>query len=161
MLLMLFILTKVHLRLSKGQPDFTHRGWSHRWHSSPYEDGKILEIKCHYNKMFWTMDWEANMDSVITLTDVVFVKDARSVSFRSELFTSYIFTIFKQRNRLPKYEKLPNIVIHACKNSTEKMYLMKKSGPQIWLCLFKFRSRASKQLNGLTTIHSVDSVVQW
>ena len=29
------------------------------------------------------------------------VKDARSVSFRSELFTSYILTIFKQRNLLP------------------------------------------------------------
>ena len=28
-------------------------------------------------------------------------KDARSVSFRSELFTSYILTIFKQRNLLP------------------------------------------------------------
>jgi len=26
------------------------------------------------------------------------------------------------------------------------------SGPQIWLCLFTFRSIASKQLNGLTTI---------
>ena len=29
------------------------------------------------------------------------LKDARSVSFRSELFTSYFLTIFKQRNRLP------------------------------------------------------------
>jgi len=28
-------------------------------------------------------------------------KDARSVSFRSILFTSYILTIFKQQNRLP------------------------------------------------------------
>ena len=28
-------------------------------------------------------------------------KDAKSVSFRSELFTSYILTIFKQRNLLP------------------------------------------------------------
>ena len=28
-------------------------------------------------------------------------KDAMPVSFRSELFTSYIFTIFKQRNLLP------------------------------------------------------------
>jgi len=31
----------------------------------------------------------------------VTVKDARSVSLRSELFTSYILTIFKQRNLLP------------------------------------------------------------
>ena len=29
------------------------------------------------------------------------LKDAMSVSFRSELFTSYILTIFKQRNLLP------------------------------------------------------------
>jgi len=29
------------------------------------------------------------------------VKDAMPVSFRSELFTSYIVTIFKQRNLLP------------------------------------------------------------
>ena len=54
-----------------------------------------------------------------------------------------------------KYEKLPNIVIHACKNNTEKMFLMKMSGPQIWLCLFTFRPIASKQLNGLTTIDSL------
>ena len=33
-----------------------------------------------------------------------------------------------------------------------KMYLLKMSGTQIWLCLFTFRLIASKQLNGLTTI---------
>ena len=38
-----------------------------------------------------------------------------------------------------KYEKLPNILILACKNITEKMHLLKLSGPQIWLCLFTFR----------------------
>jgi len=32
------------------------------------------------------------------------------------------------------------------------MYLLKMSGPQIWLCLFTFRPIASKQLIGLTTI---------
>ena len=32
------------------------------------------------------------------------------------------------------------------------MYLLKMSGPQIWLCLFTF---ASKKLNGLTTIDSM------
>ena len=37
-----------------------------------------------------------------------------------------------------KYEKLPNRVILACKNITEKMHLLKMSGPQIWLCLFTF-----------------------
>jgi len=54
-----------------------------------------------------------------------------------------------------KYEKLPNIVIIACKNITEKMHLLKMSGPQIWLCLFTFRPIASKQLNGLATIDTI------
>jgi len=54
-----------------------------------------------------------------------------------------------------KYEKLPNIVILAYKNITEKMHLLETSGPQIWLCLFTFRPIASKQLNGLTTIENV------
>jgi len=54
-----------------------------------------------------------------------------------------------------KYEKLPNIVILACKNITEKMHLLKMCGPQIWLCLFTFRPIASKQLKGLTTIDTV------
>jgi len=35
------------------------------------------------------------------------------------------------------------------------MYLMKMSGPQIWLCLFTFRPIASKQLNGWTTIDTL------
>ena len=54
-----------------------------------------------------------------------------------------------------KYEKLPNIVILACKNITEKMHLLKMSGPQIWLCLFTFRPFALKQVNGLTTIDTI------
>jgi len=54
-----------------------------------------------------------------------------------------------------KYEKLPNIVILACKNITEIMYLLKMYGPQIWHCLFTFRPIASKQLTGLTTIDTV------
>jgi len=53
-----------------------------------------------------------------------------------------------------KYEKLPNIVIHACKNITEKMNLLKVCGPQIRLCLFTFRLIASKLLNSLTTINT-------
>jgi len=32
------------------------------------------------------------------------------------------------------------------------MYLLKMSGPHIWLCLFTFRPIASNQLNGLTAI---------
>ena len=82
-------------------------------------------------------------------------KDAMSVSFRSELFTSYILTYLSSETCSCKYEKLPNIVIHACKNITEKMYLLKMSGPQIWLCLFTFRPIASKQLIGLTTIDTL------
>jgi len=44
---------------------------------------------------------------------------------------------------------MPNIVIHACKNMTEKMNLLKMSGPQIRLCLFTLRPIAPKQLNSL------------
>jgi len=45
-----------------------------------------------------------------------------------------------------------NIVICPCKNITEKMNLLKMFGPQIRLCLFTFRSIASKQLNSFATI---------
>ena len=44
------------------------------------------------------------------------------------------------------YEKLPNIVIHASKNITETMQLLKMCGSQIRFCLFMFRPIASKQL---------------
>ena len=50
-----------------------------------------------------------------------------------------------------KDEKLPNIVIHACKHITENMNLLKKRGPQNLLCLFTFQPIASKQINSLTT----------
>ena len=53
------------------------------------------------------------------------------------------------------YEKLQNIVIHACKNITEKMNLLKMCGPQIRLCLFTFRPIVSKQLNSLLTIDAL------
>ena len=36
------------------------------------------------------------------------------------------------------YEKLPNIVIYACTNITEKMNLLKMCGLQIRICLFTF-----------------------
>ena len=36
-------------------------------------------------------------------------------------------------------EKLPNTVIHACKNITKQMNLLKMCGPQIRLCLFTVR----------------------
>jgi len=62
---------------------------------------------------------------------------------------------FSSETYSSKYEKLPNIVILACKNITEKMHFLKTPGPQIWLCLLTFRPIASKQLNGLTTIDTV------
>ena len=68
-----------------------------------------------------------------------------------EQFEQYLSSATYSR----KYEKLPNIVILACKNIQEKMHLLKMSGPQIWLCLFTFRPIASKQLNGLTIIDTV------
>jgi len=51
-----------------------------------------------------------------------------------------------------KYDKLPNIVIHACKNITEKWNLLKMCGPKIRLSLPTFRRIASKHLNNLTKI---------
>ena len=38
---------------------------------------------------------------------------------------------------------------------TEKMNLLKMSGPQIRLCLFTFRPIASKQLNSFLTIDTL------
>ena len=35
------------------------------------------------------------------------------------------------------------------------MYLLKMSGPQIWLCLFTFRPIVPKMLHGLTTIDTL------
>ena len=53
-----------------------------------------------------------------------------------------------------KYEKLPNTVIHSCKNITEQINLLKMCGPQIRLfgfVFFTFRPIASKWLYSLTT----------
>ena len=77
------------------------------------------------------------------------------VSFRSEFFTSYLLTIFKQRNLLPYIWETAKYSYSCMYNITEKMYLLKMSGPQILLCLFTFRPIASKQLNGLTTIDTL------
>jgi len=41
------------------------------------------------------------------------------------------------------------------------MYLLKMSGPQIWLCLFTFRSIASKQLNGLSDYNRYSQLTRW
>jgi len=56
-------------------------------------------------------------------------KDARSVSFRSILLTSYNLTIFKQQTASRKYEKLPSIVIHAGKNNTEENVFVENVWP--------------------------------
>ena len=52
-------------------------------------------------------------------------------------------------------KKLPNIVIYACDNITEKMNLIKMCVPQIRLCLFTFRPVASKRCNSLNGIYSL------
>jgi len=54
------------------------------------------------------------------------------VSVSSELFTSYILTI-DIYSETHKYKKMPNKVIHAWQNITEKMSFLKMCGPQIWL----------------------------
>jgi len=54
-----------------------------------------------------------------------------------------------------RYEKLPNIVIHACKNITERMNLLKTCGQQIWLCLFTFRPIASKHPKALKSLTKI------
>jgi len=54
-----------------------------------------------------------------------------------------------------KYEKLPNIVTHACKNITEKIICWKCVAPKFGFYLFSFGFIASKQLKSLTTIDSV------
>ena len=74
------------------------------------------------------------------------------VYFMSELFTSYIPYLSSETYSC-KYKKLPNIVIHACTNMTEKMNLLKMSGPQTYL--FTFRPIASKQLNSLLKIDTL------
>ena len=76
-----------------------------------------------------------------------------NLSFRSELFTSNILTIFKQWNLFHKYEILTKIVIHACKNITELMSLLKMCGIGfVYLC---FDPLHRKQLNSLFTIVSL------
>ena len=74
------------------------------------------------------------------------------VSFRSELFTSYILTIFKQWNLLPLIWKTAKYSYSCMLKYYRKMKLLKMCGPHIRLCLFTFRSIASKHLNSLSTI---------
>jgi len=61
------------------------------------------------------------------------LKDAMPVSFRSELFTSYIITYISIEAYSRKYEKLPNIVVHACKNMTEKNEFVENSALFIYV----------------------------
>jgi len=72
------------------------------------------------------------------------------VSFRSDLFTSYISKYIGSETYSRKYEKLPNKVIHTCKNIRENMNLLKMCGPHIRLCLFTFRPIASN-VKGIQT----------
>ena len=59
-----------------------------------------LEINKQPGLLFFAVFQKA-FDSLSHTFIIGCLKDARSVSFRSELFTSYILTIFKQRNLLP------------------------------------------------------------
>jgi len=72
-----------------------------------------------------------------------FLKDAMSVSFKSKVFHLTFKPNSGSETYSRKYEKLSKIIIHACKNSTEKMNLLKMCGPQIRLCLFTFQPIAS------------------
>jgi len=74
------------------------------------------------------------------------------VSFRSDLFTSYILTIFKQWSLLPLKWKTAKYSYSCMLKYYRKMKLLKMCGPHIRLCLFTFRSIASKHLNSLSTI---------
>jgi len=78
--------------------------------------------------------------------------NAMPVFFRSELFTSYVLTIFKQWHILPSIWETAKYSYQCISNITDKNNLLKTSGPQIWLRLFTFRPIAPKQLNSLTTI---------
>jgi len=53
------------------------------------------------------------------------------------------------------FEKMPNIVIHACKILQKKMNLLKMCGPHFRFCLFTCWHIASKQLNSFTTIDTL------
>ena len=80
------------------------------------------------------------------------VKDDQPVSFRSELFASYIltnFTFWSCETHFRGYDKLPK-VIHACIHITKQMNWLKKCVPQIRLWPI-----ASKLLNSLTTIVTI------
>jgi len=54
-----------------------------------------------------------------------------------------------------------NKVIHACKNITEKMNLLKLCGPQSRLCLVTFRPIVSNIYNSLTTIDTLIWLIWW
>jgi len=82
----------------------------------------------------------------------MYLKDAMPVPFDQ----NYLHLTFKRYLSIKSYsrklKKLPNIVICTCLNFTGKMTLLKKCGPQMWLCLLTFRRIAFRQLNSLTAI---------
>jgi len=76
------------------------------------------------------------------------------VSFRSELFTSYILTIFKLGNLLPQIWETAKYS-YSC---MLKYYRKNEFAEKVWpanSALFMFQPIASKQLNSLTTIETV------
>ena len=75
-----------------------------------------------------------NRKQLYNNTHCLQLKDARSVSFRSILFTSFILTIFK---------------------NVWKNVFVENVWPAILLCLLTFRPNASKKLKSLTTINAL------
>jgi len=64
-------------------------------------------------------------------------------------------------SKTDKYEKLPNIVMHACKNITEKMNFLKMCGPQIRLFYLSFETlRRNRQIACRQSLLAVDSVAE-
>ena len=81
-----------------------------------------------------------------------YFKDATSVSFRSELFTSYILILFKQENLLPSIWETAKYSYPCMQKYNRKNEFVENVWPANLALLFTFRPIASKQLNSLTTI---------
>ena len=80
------------------------------------------------------------------------------VSFRSGLFTPYILTIFKQWKYSCKYEKLSNIVVHACKILQKKWICWKCVARKFGFVYLHFdplrRNSSKAQLQSIPSINS-------
>jgi len=78
------------------------------WNKNEYSCTKLIVFVFKYNALLTSMYFKNNTKRIKVHSCTIYhsilqlnLKDAMPVSFRSELFTSYILTIFKQRNLLP------------------------------------------------------------